>query len=281
MHLILKLSKYKSPTFRVSINLRMLYDMALEYSPDWVVKNDSDEFLESGISNMTLRDAIKQVDQEGYNLIQFDRFDFFMTDDDNESANSIKEKFRYYSYQGDFTYRAWKYFPGIRNEDVAGHYPIFPDGHKYKIWPKKLVFRHYPFTSNHQAKKKVKDFVRGMGNNLEKNEAVNIHVKKLLKEDPSKKIVHQLLTKYMDDLKWNYEIKFSPYDTDTPPKRDEIFTKEGYLKVPQKTIYEYRLLLNEKQSTWLLKLLYRRCRSAKLAFSKKLNLFNNKNKQKL
>ncbi|MCH7940588.1 MAG: hypothetical protein IH842_01255, partial [Thaumarchaeota archaeon] len=83
------------------------------------------------------------------------------------------------------------------------------------------------------------------------------------------------------DLKWNYEIKFSPYDTDTPPKRDEIFTKEGYLKVPQKTIYEYRLLLNEKQSTWLLKLLYRRCRSAKLAFSKKLNLFNNKNKQKL
>ena len=112
--------------------------MALEYSPDWVVKNDSDEFLESGISNMTLRDAIKQVDQEGYNLIQFDRFDFFMTDDDNESANSIKEKFRYYSYQGDFTYRAWKYFPGIRNEDVAGHYPIFPDGHKYKIWPKKL-----------------------------------------------------------------------------------------------------------------------------------------------
>ena len=55
-----------------------------------------------------------------------------------------------------------------------------------------------------------------MGNNLEKNEAVNIHVKKLLKEDPSKKIVHQLLTKYMDDLKWNYEIKFSPYDTDTP-----------------------------------------------------------------
>jgi len=51
--------------------------MALEYSPDWVVKNDSDEFLESGISNMTLRDAIKQVDQEGYNLIQFDRFDFF------------------------------------------------------------------------------------------------------------------------------------------------------------------------------------------------------------
>jgi|GEM_PF-6802116 len=128
---------------------------------------------------------------------------------------------------------------------------------------------------------KVKDFVRGMGNNLEKNEAVNIHVKKLLKEDPSKKIVHQLLTKYMDDLKWNYEIKFSPYDTDTPPKRDEIFTKEGYLKVPQKTIYEYRLLLNEKQSTWLLKLLYRRCRSAKLAFSKKLNLFNNKNKQKL
>ena len=69
----------------------------------------------------------------------------------------------------------------------------------------------------------------------EKHDAVNTHIKKLLKEDPSKKIAHQLLTKYMDDSKWNYKTKFTPYDTDTPPKRDEIFTKEGYLKVPQKT----------------------------------------------
>ena len=61
---ILKLSNYKSETFRVSINLRMLYDMALVHTPDWVVNCNSDEFLESGINSMTLSESIKQIDQE-------------------------------------------------------------------------------------------------------------------------------------------------------------------------------------------------------------------------
>jgi len=237
---ILKLSNYKSESFRVSINLRMLYDMALVHSPDWVILNASDELLESGIPNRNLKDSIEQIDSEGFNLIQFDRFDFFMTDDDNESANTVKEKFRYYSYQGDFVYRAWKYFPGIRNEDVAGHYPVFPDGHRYKIWPKKFVMRHYPIRSSNHAKQKIEDFTRGSENNLEKNSAINLHVKKLLNQDLSKKIDHKLVTKYNEDGKWNYEIKLNPYDT-IPPKQDEIFTKDGNLKIKQKTIYEYNV----------------------------------------
>ena len=128
---ILELRQYITQTCQWDLLHGMLYDMALVHTPDWVIRSDSDEFLESGIENITLKEAIEQVDSEGYNLIQFDWFDFFMTDDDNESATSIREKLRYYSYQGDYIYRAWKFFPGIRIGDVMGHYPIFPDELKY------------------------------------------------------------------------------------------------------------------------------------------------------
>ena len=122
---ILKLLQFKTSIFELDFLLRMLLDMGLMQSPDWLIRSDADELFESGIPNRNLKEAIEQVDAEGHNLIQFNRFDFFMTDMDNESAKSIKTKLKYYSYQGDFFYRAWKCFPGIRIGDVGGHYPIF------------------------------------------------------------------------------------------------------------------------------------------------------------
>jgi len=101
----IKLRRFSTPTHVMhwDLILRALYDMALYKSPDWVIRSDSDEILETGVKGLTLKEGITQADSEGYNLIQFDRFDFFMTDDDNESAKSIKEKLSYYSYHGDFS----------------------------------------------------------------------------------------------------------------------------------------------------------------------------------
>ena len=98
-----------------------------------MIRCDSDEFLESYEKNKSLKEVIEQAESNGYNLIQFDWFDFYMTDNDNDSAKSVKEKFQYYTYVGDFNYRAWKYYPGIRMGDTAGHYPVFPKSIKYKI----------------------------------------------------------------------------------------------------------------------------------------------------
>jgi len=94
---ILQLKQFKTISYQWDTILRMLYDMAQTYTPDWVIRSDSDEFLESGIKNKTLKQAIEDADKDGYNLIQFDRFDFFMTDDDNEDAKSVREKLKYYS----------------------------------------------------------------------------------------------------------------------------------------------------------------------------------------
>jgi len=142
---------------------RILYDLTLTLSPDWIIKVDADEFFESGQNNLSLRDGIRRVNEEGYNIIQFNRFDFFMTDNDNDSDKSIKNKLKYYSYQNDHQYRTWKFIPGILGGE-GGHVPTFPKRVQYKIFPKKFVQRHYPFRSTYQAEQKVKSRVEKIVN---------------------------------------------------------------------------------------------------------------------
>jgi len=232
---VLQLKQFKTSTFIGQHDLlhRMLYHMALTESPDWLLRSDSDEFFESGIHHRNLKDAIEQVDKEGFNLIQFNRFDFFMTDDDNESAKSIKEKLPYYSCHGDYLYRVWKYFPGIRMGYAGGHYPIFPESLPYKIYPKKFIMRHYKFRSKEQAEKKMAATIRGTTyeqtelsddinkdkKNDIKNTGLNTHIKHILKQNFTQKIDHNLFTKYHEDGKWNYKIKFHPYMDVIPPKK--------------------------------------------------------------
>jgi len=243
---ILKLEQFKSESYHWDTILRMLYDMALLQSPDWVIRSDSDEFLESGIKGVTLKETITQADKENYNLIQFDWFDFYMTDDDVQTAKSIKEKFPYYTFVGDFNYRTWKVFPGIRIGDASGHYPIFPYGKKYKISPRKNILRHYPLRSKQHTIRKMKERTRGKTINEEES-GTDAHIRSVLKQDFSQGINHKLLSKYEEDGKWDYKIKLTLYSGKHIPEKKEIFTDEGNLRKRPKTPLEYRLALIEKE----------------------------------
>jgi len=235
-HGVLELHQYKASGTYLSqwhTILRMLYDMALRQSPDWIIRSDSDEILESGKKNLTLKEAITQADKEGNNLIQFNRFDFFMTDNDNDNAKSIKEKLCYYSYDGDYLYRTWKYIPGITIGYHGGHLPIFPDEVKYKVCPRKFVLRHYPFRSKEQVEKKKANRKRGIN---EKNGYATGQITQINKLKKAPSIVdHNLLTKYNEDENWNYELKFCPLLDKEPPKREEVFSEDGYLKSKPKS----------------------------------------------
>jgi len=243
---ILHLRQYTTDTFQGFLILRMLYDMALRYSPEWVIKVDSDDFFESGIKNVTLKEAIEKIDSENYNLIQFDHFDFFMTDNDNEHENSIKKRLPYYSWEGDFVYRAWKYFPGIRIGSEGGHYPIFPEGHQYRIYPKKFVARHYSFRNKIQAEKKMEAHKKRAVKDAEGTPVLNEHLKKILQHNFSSKIDHKLLTKYNEDGKWNLKIKFCPFTSPNPPKKEDVFSDDGSLRKKQKNVDEYKMTIIRK-----------------------------------
>jgi len=244
---VLQVHQYKTQTYVYEWDtlLRILYHMALVHSPNWVIRSDSDEFLESGISNLTLKEAIEKVDSEGFNLIQFDRFDFFMTNNDNENEKSIRKKMPYYTYHGDFLYRAWKYYPGIyRSHLGVGHYPIFSDNLKYKIYPKKFVMRHYPYRSQEQAKIKIEGRTRGFDPKNTKT-GLNTHIENIIKHDFTKKFDHRKLNFYEENGKKNYELNFHPYMDQIPPKREEIFTDEGFLRKKPKTSYQLDLELRQ------------------------------------
>ena len=261
---VLEIFKYSSDTFIAELIFRMLYDLALKYSPDWVILNASDEFLESGIQKMTLKDRITQADKEGYNLIQFDRFDFFMTNNDEENS-SIRKKLRYYSYQGDYVYRAWKFMPSVRIGDVAGHYPIFPNEEGYRIFPEKFVMRHYPFRDDMQSKKKVESRIRGTNIDSSGERPVNAHYKKILNQDMTLRVNYKKLTRYGENGKWNYKIEYTPHETFIPPKREEVFTNDGKLKNKPLSRYELNLLLNEKNE----ELRKKKIKSRGITFGKK------------
>jgi len=267
---VIKLEQFKTDTFdkKFDLILRALYDMTLVHAPDWVIRADSDEFLESGIKGLTLKEAINQADSEGYNLIQFNRFDFFMTDNDDETAKSIRDKLRYYSAYGDFVYRAWKYYPGIRIGDSGGHYPIFPDNVRYKISPKKFVMRHYPFRNKKQTEKKIQSKTRGI--NSKTKEGLAPYTLKMLEGNFGKTVDHNSLTKYEEDGKWNLELKYIPKTADIPPTKDEVFTKDGKLKIRSKSIRELQLELSELRRKSLEFKFRNKVHSAKKTIRKKL-----------
>lgn len=239
----IKLFQFKARKWDLYSALRMTYDLAIKESPDWIVLMDADEFFESDSEDMTLKESIKNVDKHGYNLIQFDRFEFFMTDNDHES-NSIQKRLTYYSHETDFIYRAWKFFPGIRNEPRGGHLPIFPDGYKYKINPQKFVCKHYRFRSEIQARKKLKERFDRTKDSSDVKIGWHSHIKKMLEKETPLVINHKLLNKYRNGNVWNYEKKFS-YFTKNHLKREEIFSNDGTLKLKFQDYNELRSIIKD------------------------------------
>jgi len=267
---LLKLSQFKSNTFDISLNTRILYDMAIREGAEWVVLSAADEFLETGIQNRTLKDEIEKDASDGYNLIQFDRFDFFMTDNDGGSAKTIKEKLTYYSCQGEHVYRAWKCIPGIDLESGGSHYPYFPEGSGYKIYPKKFVLRHYPFRNKIQAENKVKERTRGRDNGKNSKPPINLHYRAIIKHGNSEKVDHRKLAKYNGNGKWNYKRKYCPYTGYNSAKRSDLFNYDGTIKIKKLTIVDYKTLLNQKESRMIALRVLRRLDKTAYYINKKL-----------
>jgi len=243
---LIELEQIRTSKFDWYLILRMLYDMALKKNPDWVLRCDQDELLESGIKNLNLRDAITKEDENGYNLMQFDVFEFFMTDNDNNSSKSVREKYPYYSWQHEHAYRAWKCFAGIRVEDGHGHLPIFPPNVKYRISSKKFVLRHYRFRNFKQARFNNNNRIQRISGTVLENIDGCSHWKIIAKNGGPTIINHNLLYKYDEDNQWKHERMFQPY-TFEQKKRDETFDQSGNMIHPPLTRLEIMVKLRKNR----------------------------------
>ena len=241
---MIKLNQYKNSTFDYGLLSRILYDMAIELEPNWLIRNDQDELLESGLPNASLKKAIEEEDSKGFNLIQFDVMEFFMTNNDNLSAKSLPEKFPYYSWQHDFAYRAWKHIPGTRVEDTLSHHPIFPEGYLYKIPDRKFILRHYRFRSKEQAMKNNTERLERLKNRPECKIGMMSHYERISKQDYFQEVDHRILNRYAEDNNWSYERKYGPFAFAHGPRK-ETFSDDGVLLKHHPTIFELKAQLKK------------------------------------
>src|SRR5208283_5249448 len=108
---VLRVERLLTERHELRLMRRELYKLALEYSPEWVLRSDADEFLESPYRGLTLSEAIEIEALKGHNLIQFDNFEFWPTEKDRTSrVRDVRKRIRYYSWHDDDQFRCWKVY---------------------------------------------------------------------------------------------------------------------------------------------------------------------------
>lgn len=220
---MLEVSILSSRYFELGTLLPALYSLAEKYRPDWLVLSDADMFLESPYKGLSLREAIEHEAAEGYNVIQFDHFEFWMTEKDQDSSErDVRRRLRYYSWVDDYQYRAWKHYPGTSLEKTGGHVPIFPSHVQMKVSPTKFILRHYKFHSLAHGMRQVFEerIPRYAPHEVRKGwHQVYYHFKK----DPAYFIIDsEKLTRYENDGRWNGQRKFAGFRKRRFPSKEEL-----------------------------------------------------------
>lgn len=151
------LSKYpdnkpKENIYDWTKQLHKTEQISKELDYDWYVHYDADEIRISPFKNTTLSEMISFVDSLGYNAIDTTVIDFRMTkkDDNTFGKNGYFEIGRKPSHFSQI--KTWKKCNDIDLANSAGHLAIFKD---QKVYPLKILNKHYPLRSFEQAKRKI------------------------------------------------------------------------------------------------------------------------------
>ncbi len=119
----------------------------------WYMHYDVDEMRVGVWKDKTLRDAVYYVDRLGFNAIDNIVIDFKLTQNDNHNIFMSNTYFDFRYSTTDFHHRkTWKKIDKLDLKKTGGHIAKFQNP---KIFPLKILNRHYPFRSIEQAYKKV------------------------------------------------------------------------------------------------------------------------------
>ena len=124
-----------------------------EIDADWFIHHDADEIRQSPFLDKTLKEAIIEVDKQGYNAINFDEFVFLPTQEEpnHENGDYVKTMKYYYFFEPHKNRRinAWKNIKQEVNIVSSGGHKISFDNQK--IFPKSFILRHYIVQSKEHA----------------------------------------------------------------------------------------------------------------------------------
>lgn len=126
-----------------------------QFQADWFMHVDADEFHEPSDKNLSLAQFIEEIDQQGYNAINFLEYTFIPTNEypDHDHAYFQKTMRWYYPFLPSFPHRvnAWKSNPNVDLVSSGGHIADFEGK---KLYPSSQVMRHYLCLSKKHAESK-------------------------------------------------------------------------------------------------------------------------------
>ncbi len=224
---ILSVQRIVTEKFELTLMLRKLFAMAIEQNPDWILLSGADEFLESPYRGFSLNKAIMIEAERGYNLIQFNNFEFFPAEIDHDSQEKdVKRRLRYYSWHDDDQFRCWKVYPGMNIDEFGGHKPSFPPGVEMRVSPNKFILRHYKIRSYEHGLRKV--FRERLPRYAPEQRAKgwHIHYDNIGTSRDYFVIDSSKLTRYDDDGNWNLAKTFDgSFGAWNPPFGNENISK--------------------------------------------------------
>ena len=123
---------------------------------DWYMHYDADEFREAPWPAMTLKEAIRLVNNLGYNAINFELFNFRPIDNSYVPGYDVRDYMHYYEPAEEFNemqIKAWKNFgQEVELSSTAGHMVSF-EGRR--VFPVKFITLHFPVRSQEHGMKKI------------------------------------------------------------------------------------------------------------------------------
>jgi hypothetical protein len=129
--------------------------IARDLPADWCIHHDADEFRESPWPAITLRDAIKWVDQLGYSAIDFRLLNFPPVDDGFEAGMNPKTYFTRCEEGAEYDriqIKSWKRSALNATLTDGGHEVKFSGR---RVFPVRFILRHYPIRGQTQGMRKV------------------------------------------------------------------------------------------------------------------------------
>jgi Glycosyl transferase family 2 len=137
--------------------LRRIGEVTGEVPADWYLFVNADEFREAPWPDVTLADGLREVDELGYNAVNFELLNFRPTPQDAfVDGADVREHLRHYEPPGAYDVlqiKAWKAQPAVVDlVHHGGHDVLF---HGKRVFPVPFLLRHYPIRSAEHGRRKV------------------------------------------------------------------------------------------------------------------------------
>jgi len=218
---VLAVERVVTDAFEWKRLLEGLTEMAGRYDPEWAVLIGADEFLEAprACAGERLDEGLAAQAEQGYDVIQFDAYEFCPTPEDDEGEADVRRRMHHYTWTDACHFRAFRWHPDVSLTEAGGHFPTFPAGTRARISRQRFALRHYKFRSIAHGMRKV--FEERLPRFRDQPTGWNVHYAeyrpdaRFFSREPGE------LSRYGEDGHWQRVRHFdTSYGTHVPPNED-------------------------------------------------------------